>query len=60
MRWRTDRVKYGETRVVTKFLYFPKNIKGDVRWLEVGIFRQTYSMDFECASIWLDICWLNK
>jgi hypothetical protein len=35
MRWRTKRAMYRKTRVKSrKFLFFPKEIEGEVRWLE--------------------------
>lgn len=38
MRWKTS--KWGDKRVITKFLFLPVSIKGEVRWLETATIRQ--------------------
>ena len=43
MKWKTKLYASGDERVVTKFLFLPKRIGEDVRWLErVKIRQQSY------------------
>lgn len=44
MRW--IRGKEGQVRYITKFLLLPKEIKGEVRWLERVTIKQHFSGRF--------------
>ena len=35
-----------ETRVITRFLLFPKQINGEIRWLERASIKQEYSTNY--------------
>lgn len=63
VRWRKKEKKDladGETRIVTRFLLFPKEINNQYRWLEFARIRQSYiEYDFEsgCGGFWVDKEW---
>ena len=40
MRWKTKLYSPGDERIVTKFLFLPKRIGEDTRWLEWAKIRQ--------------------
>lgn len=48
----------GDTRKVKRFLLFPKEIKGNVRWLCVATILQKYSANY-ADSGWEDECFIN-
>ena len=49
MRWITRNYKNDDIRVRTKFLWFPKTINEETRWLE----RATWEECFVVLPIWL-------
>lgn len=55
MKWKTTIV--GEIRNVTKFLWFPKKITGEYRWLETATFKQVYING--AINHWEDILWCD-
>lgn len=57
MRWRKP--KNGDRRVITKFLFFPRNIWGDVRWLERVKIEQRF-VDFAGYRWWKDIIFMEN
>jgi hypothetical protein len=46
MRWKAKVHKIGDTRTITRFLFLPRQIGGEVRWLEFVQIRQVVR---ECA-----------
>lgn len=40
MRWKVKMYKAGDTRVITKFLWFPKTLGEERRWLEKASIKQ--------------------
>lgn len=50
-----------ETRTVSKFLFLPKTIDGETRWLERAKIFQQYRPDVDSAGSieysWQDISW---
>ena len=40
MRWKVEYSERGDARVITRFLFFPKRVRDEVRWLEVAKIRQ--------------------
>ena len=49
MRWKKQpHPSPGDTRMMTAFLLWPKNINNDVRWLE----RATWEEKYECGYDW--------
>jgi|SaaInlV_165m_DNA_1040744.scaffolds.fasta_scaffold27038_5 hypothetical protein len=62
MRWNNKFVNpnEGDQRVIKKFLFFPKNIDGQTRWLEWARILQRYC-HFESSGresrYWVSIKW---
>lgn len=52
MRWKST--KKGDSRIITKFLFLPRAIAGETRWLEKATWKQEY-----WGVVWLDLCWVN-
>jgi len=45
MRWIENKVEqpeYGDKRVTTKFLFLPKKINGQTRWLEFAKYEEVF------------------
>jgi hypothetical protein len=60
MRW-TD-PKEGDTRVRSGFLFFPKTINGEERWLEWARWEERYEVWTEMWAVdsgWVPIAWLS-
>lgn len=50
MRWRAEpKPKDGEERVISAFLWWPRTIGGETRWLETASWRQ-----------WLEACFFDE
>jgi hypothetical protein len=69
MRWRSkwDYISYGDTRLISKFLLFPKRINREWRWLEKVTYRQKCekvmnygSMDYGYHKEWVDKEWVDE
>jgi hypothetical protein len=68
MRWKTPKQthpKCGDTREVTKFLFFPKRMRQEWRWLEKATWTQQYQIffyeDYNLGK-WVDMnseYWIN-
>jgi len=62
MRWNEKKKpKLGDTKTITKFLIFPKKIKGQWRWLEMAswVKKYDYAGD-EFFYRWYDQDWLEN
>lgn len=46
MRWNAELPEVGETRKRRKFLWWPKTINGETRWLEVARWEEVYGRDY--------------
>ena len=61
MRW--TKTEIGSTRIVKKFLIFPKTINEDTRWLEKVYYRQNYIYDTRACQgddlRWEDMEWID-
>ncbi len=64
MRW--NKPKPGDTRVVKKFLWLPRTINGETRWLEWGRvgqeLKKVMRADFYAlyyAHEWVDVRWVD-
>lgn len=65
MRWKSPRI--GDSRVLKKFLLFPRKINNEYRWFETVYIEQIYmvinytidGMSFQ-RDDWHDTNWLNK
>lgn len=71
MRWTNHSAKIteiGDTRFKHKFLWWPKTINGQGRWLEFAAYKQTYTeykvyipdsrIPYDSAR-WIDIEWTD-
>jgi hypothetical protein len=67
MRWKQqkgDDPRCGDTRIVRGFLFIPKLIGGEWRWLEVATWKQIYTIYWNedgAIGYWEDVeeNWLN-
>lgn len=58
----------GDTRLIKKFLFFPKNLNNEIRWLETAIILQIYKkcwtagpeMDPYKTHKWVCVSWVNS
>ena len=58
MRWNTDpEIK---RRVIYRFLFFPRTIRGERRWLEFAYIKQRYSSFTTGKGWWKDVEWTDK
>lgn len=57
MRWNNVRPKTDEPRFVTKFLWLPKKINHETRWLEKATYEQVYR---GAIHGWYDLRVANK
>jgi hypothetical protein len=65
MKWSSKRPKIGDKRTVKKFLFLPKTIKEETRWLEWAIIEQQYldssgDIFVNNCPVWIDINWINR
>lgn len=66
MRYKITNIKKeGQERIINKFLFIPKRIGNEYRWLETASFKQKlyYIFDITCGSDWWewrDIEWVEK
>lgn len=57
MKWKHEpSPKYGDIRYQVKFLWFPKTIKNETRWLTTACIEQRVNQDYK----WVDINWEDK
>ena len=60
MRWDKKLPINGQTRIITKFLFFPHMIDRRVRWLETVGIEQFYSVHpHDSKGNWIDIRWAD-
>jgi hypothetical protein len=46
-----DNYKIGDTRIITKFLWYPLMINGEVRFLEKASYRQVYGHEVSTSTL---------
>ena len=60
MRFPKRKPKPRDTRIKTKFLFFPLKIDDETRWLEISSYQQEY---IYCSTFtpskWYNICWVD-
>jgi hypothetical protein len=57
MRWKKKKAPdYGDRRIISEFLFFPKTLDGETRWLEFAEIIQSY-LGAWCR--WVDSSWHN-
>jgi len=54
MRWKER--QHLDTKIKTVFLWFPKLLDGETRWLEYATIKYNYSYNY---GFWYDFCFLN-
>ncbi len=55
MKWaHAPQAKYGDSRVIRRFLLVPRSIHPETRWLEFATIRQEY-----CSYYWVDREWVD-
>ena len=64
MRWKQEHQKSRGLEIITRFLFLPKTISGETRWLERATWEREYGvLVFDNFSSWLsgriDIRWMN-
>jgi len=60
MKWKAKpKPKVDDTRKKTRFLFFPKCLDNEWRWLEKATWIQEYTLLYP-ETAWWDISWLNK
>jgi len=57
MRWHTEYP--GKVRVRTAFLFFPKGIDGEWRWLEIAKWEETCWVGASGNVYWINQKWIN-
>ena len=69
MRWKKkkEKTKYGETRIINRFLIFPKTIQDETRWLEKASWveraeyrREELLFSYRLVLNWDPIDWLEN
>jgi len=59
MRWTHKFYETGDRRLKEKFLFFPKRIGEDVRWLEFAVWEDVYEGGRD-DCYWRPNKWLSK
>jgi len=61
MRWKDKEWKIGGTRVIKRFLFFPRCVDGEWRWLETVKIQQQLCADrYHHGLFWEDISWVDE
>lgn len=58
MRWKKEKLYLGKKREVEKFLWFPKEIDKEVRWLEKAKWEEAHCFG-SYGNGWYPSHWLN-
>lgn len=60
MRWPKNQPSIGEIRFKRKFLYFPKYLNNEYRWLEYAVIIESFTKGcFSAAYYWEETDWGN-
>lgn len=57
MKWKRPN-SYSE-RIIIRFLFFPRTIQGETRWLEFARIKQYYWLPEHGPGWWTDKEWMN-
>jgi len=60
MRWKIKKPKVGDERLLHKFLFFPREINDEIRWLEWVIIEQRYYFGYDFGNHWEDLRWVDS
>ena len=58
MRWYRNRIQIKDTRIKTSFLWFPKEINDETRWLERATWKEEV-IPTRYGLKWTEKCWLG-
>ncbi|UUV47066.1 hypothetical protein [Bacillus phage vB_BanS-Thrax5] len=60
---KSERLVLGDIRVIKRFLFLPRRIRGEIRWLEVAHIKQQvikkYTWGLSKEKGWIDIGWAD-
>jgi hypothetical protein len=59
MKWKVKYPTIGDTRIIKRFLFLPRCIEGEVRWLEFVKIKQMYKINYMDADSWYDIAFVD-
>ena len=59
MHWGQKNPENWTHRTRTAFLWLPKNIKGEMRWLETATWQEHYYGIFSGRGFWFADYWIN-
>ncbi len=62
MRWPSKKIpQKGDIRVIKKFLFLPKCLDDEWRWLEIARIKQVAKVSYCDGDIWWwkSLCWYN-
>jgi hypothetical protein len=59
MKWNKHEPHFHEMRIIKKFLWFPKTLDGETRWLETCHIEQRYYLP-NGYGCWKDIRWVEQ
>lgn len=63
MRWKKEQYDFLDTRIKEHFLFLPKRIGNEYRWLEKGKYKQCYEEWWDgicCYTRWIDKEWIDE
>lgn len=52
--------KDDKQRIIKRFLFFPRTIQGETRWLEFAQIGQKYTRFQSGHGYWRDVAWVNE
>lgn len=64
MRWKTGQYDFLDTRIKEHFLFLPKRIGNECRWLERAKYKQRYEYISDGSGLslleWVDTEWIDE
>lgn len=60
MRWNSKQPEFGTVRTRIKFLWWPTEINGETRWLELGMWTEVFTKgsNLTCINFWKKTTWV--
>jgi len=59
VRWTKKRLKRGNVRIIRKFLWLPRTIKDETRWLEYAKIKQSWARPPYPKLAWFGFSWID-
>ena len=59
MRWTKKVYQRDAVRTRSGFLWIPRRINGQWRWLEEAVWKEVYELDFDYVCRWSKVKWLD-